>query len=668
MKLGKLAVLGLFAATALSFTAAARAQTLVVDASPIFGAGPASSMTSGWNEIVVRLRNPGTAPVKGKAIASSSRWTRTAGAFESEAGFVVAPGAVVSLRVPIEVESYTDTNLRVVGEDGHELSSLAFSPAPESGPTMLEIAEPPRLRASLNEQHLTPGYVPFNTHARSAGPQLSVATARVDATTGDPILPDRVAVYASVDVVVLRTDQLARIGATELQALGDFVLGGGTIALSIARPEDLHNPVVEALVGGAITRQTVSAITLKAGPTETRRPAEATALSGYVGGNLRADAFGSFASYGLGEVHLLAFDLAPSVVADPWVQGRMLQLASRAYDRRAVVAFRPGSASNSPPTEVRKLLDPNESSRWAIAAAALFLCLYAVLAGPINFSSAAKKGRPLRALIHLPIWSLGAFLFIVFIGFVAKGIGGRARHLTLVEVGAGMPRGIARRFRGFYASQSSDLTIRPTDVTSLANVVILNELSDPKRRMVSDRDGARLVDVTAIPWQTIVVREDGASTLGNGVSMLESGEDLAITNRTGRALRGAMLRWSGGTRYFGPIADGARVLASSGKPATAFPGGAGWDRAVDATILQGAVNVHALRAAELAPAFGADTGLADAWRAIDATAGEPIDWFPDGTPVLIAQMDGGEGKSSDSGLRLESDRVLIRVVGFGGAP
>jgi hypothetical protein len=36
--------------------------------------------------------------------------------------------------------------------------------------------------------------------------------------------------------------------------------------------------------------------------------------------------------------------------------------------------------------------------------------------------------------------------------------------------------------------------------------------------------------------------------------------------------------------------------------------------------------------------------------------------------VLIAQLDGGEGKLTDSGLDVEIDRVLLRVVGFGGVP
>jgi hypothetical protein len=43
-------------------------------------------------------------------------------------------------------------------------------------------------------------------------------------------------------------------------------------------------------------------------------------------------------------------------------------------------------------------------------------------------------------------------------------------------------------------------------------------------------------------------------------------------------------------------------------------------------------------------------------------------WFPDGVPTLLSQLDGGEGTTSDSRLNLDSDRVLVRVVGFGGHP
>ena len=48
--------------------------------------------------------------------------------------------------------------------------------------------------------------------------------------------------------------------------------------------------------------------------------------------------------------------------------------------------------------------------------------------------------------------------------------------------------------------------------------------------------------------------------------------------------------------------------------------------------------------------------------------GSDIDWWPDDVPVLLAQLQGGEGKVTDSGLRLDLDRVLVRVIGWGGVP
>ena len=41
---------------------------------------------------------------------------------------------------------------------------------------------------------------------------------------------------------------------------------------------------------------------------------------------------------------------------------------------------------------------------------------------------------------------------------------------------------------------------------------------------------------------------------------------------------------------------------------------------------------------------------------------------PDDVPVLIAQLDGGEGRLKDTGYEIDRDRVIVRVVGFGGVP
>ncbi len=60
--------------------------------------------------------------------------------------------------------------------------------------------------------------------------------------------------------------------------------------------------------------------------------------------------------------------------------------------------------------------------------------------------------------------------------------------------------------------------------------------------------------------------------------------------------------------------------------------------------------------------------MTDAWEALAGYAGNEADWWPNGVPVLIGQLEGGEGKPTDTGLDVDIDRVLVRVVGVGGVP
>ena len=48
---------------------------------------------------------------------------------------------------------------------------------------------------------------------------LAVGSPRFDPATGDPMLPDRAALYTTADAVLLRSDILARLAGAELDAL-----------------------------------------------------------------------------------------------------------------------------------------------------------------------------------------------------------------------------------------------------------------------------------------------------------------------------------------------------------------------------------------------------------------------------------------------------------------
>ncbi len=657
--------------------------------------GPTTPLQSNWAECAVRIDNEDAKPLKGTVELTSSSPYPVESKLTTRAPFAVGPGSVVTVRLPTRgfAGGGGPLDLRVVGDGGQELASSTVTVAGALSPMLVDLSDPPRLAGALRDVPVAVSYDPTGgalPRSHSSGKvAISTGSARTDPATGDPVLPDRAAGYASTTVVVMRTDQLARLKGMELDALSGFVLTGGTLALVVARPEDLRNATLDALVGGEVSSApapkqlaTIAGIapeepgTTDGDPAPRRRFARpstvlpsddiAKSLAGFSGGNLRQTMFGASASYGMGEVHLLAFDpTQPPGVDDPWVRSRMVDLVQHAWDRRAYTVNE-HAALMAPSNELRsvhKALDPNEGGRWAIVVAAVLLIAYSVVAGPVNFARAAKRGRPLRALWQLPIYSALVFLSVVVMGIAAKGWRGQARHLTFVEALPGMSRAGALRFRGFFTSDSRTLTVRATDLGS-----VLDEASEGRgqtgRSLLVDRDGVTLQGLATMPWETVVVREDGFANLGAGVSVVpQPGGDLTITNRSAHDLRAVLVVMPSSTpskrvvHFFPRIKDGQSTKASEGKVVAFTP----W-----ATSSKGLTDY------DVAPIKrdleGESRGLASAWLAIGEATSAYADWWPDDVPVVLAQMDGGEGMTRDGGLRMDQDRVLIRLVGYGGVP
>ena len=65
-------------------------------------------------------------------------------------------------------------------------------------------------------------------------------------------------------------------------------------------------------------------------------------------------------------------------------------------------------------------------------------------------------------------------------------------------------------------------------------------------------------------------------------------------------------------------------------------------------------------------AWSVTTGMSSVPSAVVAAIPGRKNWFPTDVPVLLAQLEGGEGDQRDTGLTVDSDRVLVRVVGYGG--
>lgn len=646
-----------------------------------------ANLPFGWTTVLVTIANNGGSPARGEAHVSLHQFGNKH-SFEAQAPYAVGPGATVSVKVPVDVFPYGQIGVRVIDSQRGEVATAGFS-ATDPASVVLFDTSGSQLKGAINETPIAPLFEEVTRGSRGGSTPVTIGVAlpRVDSATGDPVLPDRAALYNAVDAVLVRSETLVRLAGAELSSLAGFVLAGGTLAIAITRPEDVRNPTIAAFVGGEIAQTAVSSEALRPlllpAPTGASNghdvpiglaPGEdlGKALNGYRGGNLRGSAYGNSAPYGLGEVHLLAFDpTRRPALDDNWVKVRMIDLTRRAYDRRATVVFRPGDYEETYNLhKVRKLLDPNESSRWAIAAAAVLLLAYAVLAAPLNYSLAARRNKPLAALRRLPIFALITFLLIVGIGMLAKGVNGRARHLSLVDAGAGMSKAMIRRYRGFFASRAKELTVRTTDPSSILRTAIVSEPGEAEDRLVVDREGARLENVNALPWQTLVMREDGVASIGDGIAVVKKeGGGVTVKNKSGHDLRAALLRLPGGeVRYFAKIADGEQVESAAGRDVGTEARDRSWLAGVNTTHPIGAMQIHGLDAYAMGPILDQDApGLADAWMALEEAAERDCAWFVDDVPVLLGQLDGGEGRSSDSSLRLESDRLLVRVVGYGGA-
>jgi hypothetical protein len=649
---------------------------LRLEAVPILGAN--SPSVDGWGEIYVRLENTGTTQLNGNVELRAAQVGRAGLLRVSRAPFSIAPKGRVNLLLPSHnLLRVGEVKVMAVDAQGQELSEGPLPPLRTLDPLLFDLHTPSRISSALNTQAVP---IRKRTGFYFGSSTLSVTTPQVNATTGELVLPDLAAGYASATLVLASGRTLSSLPQPALDALFSWVLSGGALALVVDRPEDLHSAWLEALAGGHVqscaAARTLSQTAQFAVPVEntgrgsfaapprvaltSAKPSAELAATffGLTGANLRVSPWGESTSYGLGEVHFLAFDPNTELGAnDPWLRFELLDLVRHAWERASVVALPHGQASLDEPRaeNVRRVLDPNEATRWTVVVSTLLLLLYAALAGPLNFYLAQRRGRPLRALLYLPIWAGIALASIVLLGILGKGLTGRARHLTLIEAGAGMARASITRFRGLYGARADDVTVRAARGSVLD---VMGEAEDTTRDLLIDRDGLRLERLREKPWQVQVVREDGFTNLGAGVSLVqaENGE-LMIKNRCARDLLAVIVHAPGqGMSYFPKLSDGETVSLRQGRPIGPAPSSSSTGvRPLSAASFRDQVEERA-------------KGAGAAWEALEMLTSSEADWWPEDVPVLIAELDGGEGRTQDSGLRLDLDRVFVRVVGYGGVP
>ena len=646
----------------------------------------------GMNEVVVSLQNNGDRRRQGTIRIASAEMSPALPSMRASAAFDVAPGADVTIRVPVFGMEGTDVE---VESEGGLLFQQEFRSSPEQAARAFDAHDVPRLRAVLENLPMnltaaaTPGpYSPHSPAPTSGGLRIRVVPAmypRGAATDSGRVLPSRVPTWHGMHVVFMPTSRLRDISPDEFAALQGFALAGGSLALSVSRPEDLEHERVVALIGDRAVETPPSNELTRSFPKPFMQTPEylkydkvsshrdEVVLHGYTGGNLAPSLYGSSAAFGLGEVTLLSFDLDnPAHVDDPWVGIRLLELMRQSYERRQQGTSGLGVLSGMPPgmggfrngdDSVERILEGRTSVRWFAIIVSLLLCAYAVLAGPVLFSQGKKRGDLLLPLRRLPVVALSAFALIVVVGVLSKGRG-KSSRLLYVETGAGMSLGVGARYRGFFTPSSEDFDVA---CSGRQNHLAAPYLTGKSPSLAVDGERLRIGDFESQPSQTVIVREDGVFDLGGSVNITRDPTGvLTVDNRTPNELTDVLLKSDAEEWFFTrSIAAGASFTTEDGP--TDNRNLKEWASRIPPGRLR-PFDDHGFPSIFYSKDADDDLATGSIWRALDGANADAKRWFPAGTPVLLARVVERERAVKDSGLAISASTFALRVVGFGAAP
>jgi hypothetical protein len=420
------------------------------------------------------------------------------------------------------------------------------------------LGDPPRLRGALLDLEVE--------EAMPHGPRqvrVPIGAVSMDARSGDPLLPEEPAGWASVKLLVASAHVLARLSDGQREAIADWLRTGGRLLVLPRSAAELEAPFLRELAG------TVGAEPSRAGSALVPEGLPHLALSCSEG--QRAETFGCSAPVGLGRVYLASYDAMSAAAIETGMPRELVRsVYAAAETSRPVLAFGRGHDSVDPDEyyyggassfgALRATLDPNEGFRPALVLAALVLLLYVVVVGPINFGWVQRKNRPTLALITTPLAALGCMIVLLIVGYIGKGVSMRYRRFEVVELVEGQERAPARRYTGLYSTRPGSFDLPVTPRGEIARRIDGGRQSGPT--YVHEGHGVRLADFRAGLWETVFLREDRIVDLGGTIRFERDGRRLsAVVNDSPRALTDAFVVDTGGALYrVGDVAAGTSSI------------------------------------------------------------------------------------------------------------
>ena len=573
--------------------AAAQTQSTgaLVVAEPALGTAQLSPQ--GYSELMVHVEWPGADDV---SIAVETMYPQGSALAETKARL----DRSLTIVIPIDTSTRYSSELAVVVRDhgGHELGRARAATAAKDEPLVVALEPSSAIGNGLNGTRIE-FIAPLSYSNAKSLKQISV----IHPPVADGLIrpPEHAAGYHEAALVLAKDTTIDALTPNARAALLQWVKLGGHVAIE----ETTHG----------------------AAPDFTRSVGRTMALGG-----------GSVLAFPHGED-----GAAVRVVTDE---------VRRSVEQRGTSFIDDPTASSYQFDQMRRALDPNENFRPALGVAALLLVAYSIVVGPLLYRRARRRKNPLELLYTLPLASAATFVLILGLGVFTKGLHGRSRRLTFVDLTSGDADGAARTFRAFYSNRSSSFDIEASSKGALPRLVHNGITGEGEETLRLQGDTATLANVTLPPWQTAVVVDDGRGTIDGAIDL----DYVDVHNKTPYSLRNVFVqRADGSCTYFSKVPAGAKLALESGAVV--------WNGCLSGGAYT-ARQVATYQVASMVPREEMQD-FNDVWNAI-ATQAAQTDLIPAGETVLFGEVENKSGPSFDSGLYVDKTRTLVRVRSMGG--
>jgi hypothetical protein len=480
-------------------------------------------------------------------------------------------------------------------------------------------------------------------------------------------LPEAVAAYDAVDLVVVRDADLSALRPAQAEALVAWVEDGGRVLL--VPPHDpawFGERTVARLVEGRRARveDGVTLPTLTA-PDGTRHPApqvstlvlERTAVVDLDAGlRLRrqrgvdpgVSSWLQGFPRGRGEVWVLAADVG----REPFLRWPGADILGSAVT--ATTTPRPSGAAREPEETVdamQAVSVRDAPARWLVVGLVL---VYVVVVGPLNDRLLRRKGALLLLVATIPAVALLWTLLVFSVGWATKGLSTVSRRLTLLSVRQGETLARERTLLGLRAASAAEYDV------AFGPGLESYQLERPYEQQTASRDQVAFDEaqghrhrVSLRLWSQAAFDAEGLRRLRGPLRVTQAAGVTTLENGSELALDAVVAVGREGTLVGGPAPAGGRVvLAAAAEDPTLTEGVAEQRRLLGRHDGSGAL-------VELALRLGAHPQ--DAQAVSSLLQGLGVTPGGSGPPIVVARLAAPPSLATVDG-RARADRELLLIV------